>query len=469
MIFIPEYLPMLFLRHTHSDRIVFHLLTLACWCLLALRVTPCLAQTDYVDSFYMVKDILPGNSGSYPASDLALGKILLFHADDGIHGNMLWRSDGTADGTFLLMGATADYDRIGVIGSVRGFAFLEAVKGFASKSLWACDGTTESLKEIFSFATIAQSSFSLKCLTYHNTFYFWTSDKTLWKTDGVTPVQKVFQGGISFLGQMAAGSGNIYTVDSSYYNIVMADGVLPNPIKVTYQGGAQVNDAVNIVTVGEKVLMWNMAHDLYLLNGASAQLVLTSGFSRFPTYNVDLQGNYYFIVTNSATGEYHLWKSDGTPQGTGIFMKIASPALSLTGPTTLVVGNAFYFLAKGDVNRLDFWKSDGTAAGTSRFYSRSGSFISNYFTPAGNRFFFHVDNSSYPTGIWTCDGTAAGTKPVDGPSPGWTFSDVSYVKYADGHLFFRGLRYISGIPNQNSELWALRLPANAAHGWNRYE
>ena len=51
----------------------------------------------------MVKDIRPGLTNSYPFRLTDVGVTLYFAAKDGIHGNELWESDGTADGTFMVM------------------------------------------------------------------------------------------------------------------------------------------------------------------------------------------------------------------------------------------------------------------------------------------------------------------------------------------------------------------------------
>ncbi|MFM7792318.1 MAG: ELWxxDGT repeat protein, partial [Microcystis panniformis] len=51
---------------------------------------------------FLVKDILPGLSGSDPSYLTTLGNTLFFTAFDGVNGTELWKSDGTAAGTVLV-------------------------------------------------------------------------------------------------------------------------------------------------------------------------------------------------------------------------------------------------------------------------------------------------------------------------------------------------------------------------------
>jgi ELWxxDGT repeat protein len=51
---------------------------------------------------FLVKDIRPGLSTSYPSYLTALGNTLFFTADNGVNGLELWKSNGTAAGTVLV-------------------------------------------------------------------------------------------------------------------------------------------------------------------------------------------------------------------------------------------------------------------------------------------------------------------------------------------------------------------------------
>ena len=106
---------------------------------------------------YQVKDIRPGSggsNGSFPSVLTDVNGTLFFKANDGTHGNELWKSDGTNAGTILVKDIVSgsSSSQITNIVSFGGFAFFNAPQDPVNSSnnyeLWKSDGT-ESGTELY--------------------------------------------------------------------------------------------------------------------------------------------------------------------------------------------------------------------------------------------------------------------------------------------------------------------------------
>src|SRR5262249_45448931 len=147
----------------------------------------------------LVKDINPGPSGSvgFDINAIAADRTLFFFADDGIHGNELWKSDGTEAGTALVRdirpGPAGSYEngawpRMTVVG---GTLFFVADDGIHGDELWKSDGTeagTVLVKDIqpgsggsfyswHNFVTVGGTLFFVAFDGIHG-YELWTSDGT---------------------------------------------------------------------------------------------------------------------------------------------------------------------------------------------------------------------------------------------------------------------------------------------------
>ncbi|MCY1073217.1 ELWxxDGT repeat protein [Archangium lansingense] len=90
----------------------------------------------------LVEDIRPGPEGSVPAGLKPLGGQLFFSADDGTHGREPWRSDGTASGTLLLADVFPGTGSSSPSGfPAPGRVFFYATSPDFGQELWATDGS----------------------------------------------------------------------------------------------------------------------------------------------------------------------------------------------------------------------------------------------------------------------------------------------------------------------------------------
>jgi ELWxxDGT repeat protein len=113
----------------------------------------------------MVKDIWPNGGSSTPSALTAFGTgKVLFQAEDPEHGNELWVSDGTAGGTHLVKDIWPgplewDFDRLTTSGSGNPSSFValddravfQASDGNGHTQLWLTDGTEDGTALLLAF------------------------------------------------------------------------------------------------------------------------------------------------------------------------------------------------------------------------------------------------------------------------------------------------------------------------------
>lgn len=159
----------------------------------------------------------------------------------------------------------------------------------------------------------------------------------------------------------------------------------------------------------------------------------------FPPLSItEAGGRLYFIKQTNSYGT-ELWKSDGTPDGSGL-VKDINPGDGHSYPLFLTeMGGVLYFsVTAGPVERQGLWRTDGTEAGT--VLLKEG--LARQLVAMGGRLYFELDG-----GLWKTDGTPAGTGMVVARETFSVSGGVRHLMSAGGRLFF------SVVTENNKAVW----------------
>lgn len=370
----------------------------------------------------LIKDINPGASDSVHLLNNSLGNrpiqvvmggVLYFIADDGTNGTELWKSDGTAVGTTMVI----DYNNLGnssatTLVEMGGVLYYDPVDSSGLQTLVKSDGTAGGTAVVKGGGGPTGVYYLTK---FGAKLYFGGNDAIngyeLWVSDGTS-------GGTSMLKDIAAGLSGT--------EVPKPIGNIGTTILFYAEDGAGNQCALwktDGTTVG--TVMVKQVNDLgYCVNANG----------------VTVGGTFYFTEMTVADGTA-LWKSDGTTGGTTLVKNVGGSGIvnSYFDPIR-VVGTTMFFAVSGATG-WTLWKSDGTSGGTvsvKTIWTNQ----SNSFTPiqefAGEGYFAAIDGSS-GAGIWKTDGTTGGTvlvSSVDYVRTLDAFPDISIWASVDGTFFF---------------------------------
>lgn len=271
----------------------------------------------------------------YSLTDLAtLGEYVYFAADDGVHGLEVWKSDGTRQGTVLVKDV-----RAGPGGSYPSkFAGVGGrVYFFANGALWVSDGTADGTQVLLDSAWSGAPSSSFVELNGTVLFTAAAYGGELWRTDG-TP------GGTRLVADINSGGGSsnpeyLTVLGNAAYFAAYTDthGDALWKTDGTSFGTTLVKDINPDVFTGGRVLSgliaFNNAIYFRARSASSDQLWKSDGtengtvlLNEVSPYGFRVTNNRLFFVGTTVEHGEEMWVSDGTAEGTTLLKDVCPGA-----------------------------------------------------------------------------------------------------------------------------------------------
>lgn len=392
--------------------------------------------------------------------------VSFFGASDGIH-NGLWRSDGTAAGTFMIK----DVYPTDIITSGEKLFF-----NANGNELWVSDGSKTGTKKI-SKISYEKGNNNPTCLTNVNgVVYFFTNygnepGAELWKTDGTyagTILVKNFYNKNSGFAQSGTEltnvNGRLFFVMG--YQLWTSDGTKEGTVQLT---GLDLTSNYQILPYSLTAVNGKLyfgindntgADRLYSSDGTVAGTQPVLNAAKFDVYRqTNSNGDYipftvrnnaiFFAATSAAAGTELCKVSTAQSNRIEVVKDIAAGVDNSNPYNITTVDNNIYFNAIYG-NDVALWKTDGTDAGTVlvKDINPGGTNWYTNFTPFKNKLFFSYYDDTNGFELWQSDGTEAGTNIVKDIYAGIYSCSSNNITYVNDFILFGANDGVQG-----QELW----------------
>jgi ELWxxDGT repeat protein len=392
----------------------------------------------------VVRDINPGEASSAPEMFVPFGGTVVFRANDGAHGVELWRTDGTAEGTRLIVDLLPGALN-GVPGSLTVAGDNLFFHGFTEPTgskVFISDGTAEGTRLLVDTFPGAPSGpfgppLPSQFTALGDKVLFAATDSKLgyelWTTDG-TPAGTGLVKDIHPGEQWSIPVGLLPFANRAFF--AADDSFIPNP-----DGTATFN------------------RELFVTDGTAAGTVRLLDINPGPQPSIPILftplANQFLFRADDGTHGTELWTSDGTAPGTRMLTDInvrgASNPMNLT-----VIGDRVFFGADNGVTGSEPWVTDGTDTGTHLVRDINGTGDSHpmHFTPLGDQIIFAADDGQSGNELWVTDGSDAGTRMIADINPGAGYSSPREFVAAGDTLFFTALAdFDDATKTSRTRLW----------------
>jgi ELWxxDGT repeat protein len=377
----------------------------------------------------MVKDITPEGvdvGSDWPQALTAVGNLLYFRANDGIHGQEPWVSDGTSAGTRMLEVEPGPHGSIpGEFEEYNGLAYFSAGTVAAGGELWRTNGTPAGTEMVKDIVPGTGGSNPRYLTVFAGKLYF-----------------------VKFENGSCGARGVLFRTDGTPDGTKAVIDKNGRRIRGTFQGCA----AKALWPIGTNLFIGRNQQEIWRSGGTAAT---TFKLANFGTRLLVGLGNVGYMSWYKGSEPYPdstLWRSDGTAIGT--------VPLYYADATPIQVDPHPY----GDLHTLPgtlvFWDwvrgisaSDGTSAGTHALdvnvWPGDDEYFEETMATLNSVLYFDgrvsVDGNLSGPALWRTDGTTAGTYAV---SPTYGNDLVDGITAMGQSLYF-----VNSGGGKGVELW----------------
>jgi ELWxxDGT repeat protein len=422
----------------------------------------------------MVADVFPGSESSKPAP-LATASGKLWFMAFTAQGPGLWCTDGTPANTIKL-NATPPSGPAPALLRPSHFSVLDGSFIFASDNLiWKSDGTSEGtvvIEEIPLDAGFDQVNEMARI--GDSVYYIVSSDfrEWLWRTNGqaggavMIPKEPGLESWQVLRGLFPVGGKVSFFAQSELGDPLewyCGDGTLDGSVRFDNQTFKRFNEESCLI--GDIIYFGienaSRGGELYRSDGTLKGTYLVKDIRRgkagaFPG-NFQAAGKWLYFTADDGKKGREIWRTDGTSKGTRLVVETVRGRDS-TDPGLLTAdGESLYFRDTLTWPFGELWRTDGSKKGAVRLTVPEQKGLSglnqalNFSPPIaalGDKVFFNARFSNFGIEPWTSDGTPAGTQPIGDTIKDGSADCQSMTRFGD-RILYSG-RSSAG----NTQVWA---------------
>lgn len=400
----------------------------------------------------LVTDLNKLTSDSDTYNTVAVGNRLFFTADDGIHGDELWVSDGTEAGTKLVKDITPGPESSRLLGyngqglgdgNILYFTRAIITEPETEVELWRSDGTETGTYLIKKFATEMSSLVLSGGQLYFTIVKYVDPNETdyvqLWKSDGTEAgtvlvkdfglnnygrITDLFVNGdkILFLGNRNREEGGgtaVWTSDGTAAGTQPFQFINEGEFGYLFWSPKQSESGAIFFGWSHRLADGSWERSLWRTDGTAAGTEMTQiidipdgyQWGRAQVIGEDIY--YAFVDDWDRPANGQIWRSSGSPATTTKIADACLGEITDVGPNILMT-------AASNCTKFGVWKTDGSAEGTVllREFAEVVHFITWYYNTLiefnGHGYFVASDGNGTSDGfeLWRSDGTVDGTAMV---------------------------------------------------------